>query len=260
MDGVFWDIETTDLLNDLENPPGITCAAAYAVGKIRGAKTEALSVWWAGMNQVQIKDRPNFMDHLANYPDRPFDVPTAEIMEPDEIEQMLDNLVGLLHGPFGGRLFAHNGFQFDFAVTALNLPDRFDEIVELALRSYDPCLQMLRVHGWPVGLAKISMAMLGIGKAEGLDGSKATQLWPLDADKVLRYVVGDAKLTHQAYTAIASEKRIRWINSKGTESSKPVNAFHNVKHLLSLPEVDRSWLTDYSGQWELEAIAKWIQR
>jgi uncharacterized protein YprB with RNaseH-like and TPR domain len=258
MNGVFFDIETTDLLNDLENPPGITCAAAYAVGKIKGSKTEALSVWWAGMNQTQ--DRPNFMDHLANYPDRPLDVPTAEIMEPDEIEQMLDNLVGLLHGPFDGRLFAHNGFQFDFAVMALNLPHRFDEILELALRSYDPCLQMLRMYGWPVGLAKISMAMLGIDKAEGIDGGKATQLWPLDADKVLRYVVGDTKLTHQAYSAIASEKRIRWINSKGGESSKPVNAFHSVRHLLRLPEVDRSWLSDYQGQWELEAITRWMQR
>jgi hypothetical protein len=290
MRAVFFDIETRMPPEDWDRREriGITCAAALRTLDNGG---EVTKLWYAGMSQIERMARTSPSWTVDKVEGGLY--PVTDEMSDEEVEMMLDELLALTHGDkvldgFGGQvmaLFSWNGVGFDYPIIAANLPQRHDEIVQLCNESFDPCFQAMRTYGWPIGLEKTAMAMLGSEKAEGMDGSLAAETWPMAIDvesgpnaaKVLRYVKGDVRLLRDVVFAIQQEKAIRWINSKGGESRKPIDPPHNanprwvkVRSLIErtygedrsgnpITEPNRSWMDDPDA-FTLQSTVGWMKR
>lgn len=270
-----FDIETDGLpakdWDKLSPVVGITCACAVVNAEDR----VFTQFWWAGMEQMRPDERPVGLDDLQAAAQAGTLIIRAKMTE-NEVDSMFDQLLNLLLLADCKPLFTWNGASFDWPVIASHIPDRRREVIHLALTSYDPCFQFNRTYGWPIGLSGVAQAMLGRGKEE-LDGAKAATMWPFEGvDKILAYVHGDAQLTIDAVQAIAREKKVMWINSKGDVSMQlidpPYNnnpAWHTVKALAArtygkgkdgvlLTEPDRSWMDDPTP-FELPAVLGWTE-
>lgn len=216
------------------------------------------------MSQVPHEDRPR----ASELPGRMTmgQVPVADEMSADEVAEMLNELISLVRRPpvdLAGKrpiLFTWNGVNFDFPAIRSNLDQSYhDQIVNLAMRSYDPCAQFVRTVGFPIGLDKTAKIMLGEGKPDGMDGSVAASIWTERPWDVVSYNQRDCEITHRTVTAIMSERKVRWLTGTGRIGDKPVEEWMNVSKVYDLPEPNRSWMKDYGGQFDRDKLFGWME-
>ena len=279
MDGIFFDLEG-DLIPDgwdRKTPLGISCACALlSVTDPKMGQIEISQFWWAGMAEAEIKGSFPLQRLIKAIDSR--EIPVNRVMTVEEVETMLDGVLsfankydGILAEIIGERhlpVVAHNGVGYDWPIIATHLPHRLEDIERLTMRSYDFCYQAIRSFGFPIGLEKIAQTMLGRGKAEGMHGDQVSAIWPLEYDKVLRYVQGDCYLTRDVFRQIKHEGKVRWVTAKGKLVNRKVNGFENVLKLTrrtygskaGLPKREpmRGWMKDYDGKFDLDRIFNWI--
>lgn len=247
------DVETWNRTDQI----GITCGALY--GELSTGEI-VRQVYWAGMlgatdDVVSPEDVIEVFE--SGY------VPPRE-MEPLEVEAMLNGIETTLSTCkelSAGRvfLFTHNGSTFDFPAIAAMVPGHKKRVVELMESSIDPWFQIVRTFGWPISLDNIARPMLGEGKLEGMDGLKASLIWPVEAAKVLTYVMRDAQITHDVAKAVMAERQVRWIKKDGDVGAKPFTQWKTVKGASKLPEPNRSWMRSYSGEFDLDNMLAWTK-
>lgn len=275
MNLIAFDLETNSDPRgwDRKSKVGITCAAVHGRFQTDLTKGPIMlnKAWVAGLSNVENPVLAGVVDYVEAIQGGGFKV--AEVMSEGEVELMLEELLALLR-PQGslpanveGRwptLVTFNGVGYDFPVIVSNIPHRLEDIKALALDSLDPLFQFTRTLGWPIGLDKIAQVMLGQGKPEGMDGSVAAVSWPERAAEIVSYCHNDCVVTLNVVEAISAEKQVRWFTQSGKESAKPASQFKVgggwglVKAVMGLPEVDRAWMSDYSGQFDLEAYTGWM--
>jgi hypothetical protein len=223
-------------------------------------------MFWAGMHDTPNELELTSVDQIAKAMESGEAMVNGE-MSPNEVSSMFDavvDLVGDKHHGGGGRLFTWNGIGFDFPAIASNVPEKLPEIAALALNSYDPWLQFVRTLGWPIALERVSVPMLGREKVEGISGSQAGMMWPIEAPSILRYCAGDAELLKDVVAAMTSEKQVRWMKQSGQEGKREIEVngkpgWYKVKKLIELPEPNRSWMSDYTGQLDLYNLISWME-
>lgn len=177
--------------------------------------------------------------------------PTA-CMEHAQAEELLEYLASVQDE--GVRVAAWNGVSFDLqwighAAKNMELAGR------VALRSYDPMLQFLWARGFPVKLAKVGQAM-GIKQEKLMDGADAPIRWKDgDHQSVIDYVIGDVQITNQIIDAIETKGCIRWVTTRGTESSEPIDQLLPAREVLMQTRPDQSWM---DSPIDLDEFYSWI--
>jgi hypothetical protein len=268
MRAAYFDIETEMMPEnwDRREQLAITCGALFIDF---GDGNFGRTVFWAGRDNVYpgydgdalvaVDDVASAMDSGA--------IPVNKMMTESEVSGMFDTVASLTFDPDiggGGRIFTWNGVNFDFPAIASNIPHRLEDIAALALNSYDPWLQFVRTLGWPIALERVSVPMLGREKVEGISGSQAGMMWPIEAPSILRYCAGDAELLRDVVAAMTSEKQVRWMKQSGQEGKREIEVngkpgWYKVKKLIELPEPNRSWMSDYTGQLDLYNLISWME-
>lgn len=247
---------------DKKSELAITCATAYVEIQTTGGLCKGHAVWWAGMGTEEY-DSCGVDGITADIESGK--LPTNQKMTPEEIERMLDDLINLLNKPIaepvGGSpiLVAWNSTGYDFPCIASNVPHRLNDIVAMAKKSLDPCFQFVQTLGWPIGLDKIAKVMLGHGKTEGMDGVKAAMIWPLDAEKVIRYCLNDSIVTAEVVKAMMEERRVRWVKKNGDIGERSLDRWLPVGTAMKLPEPNRDWMKDHDGRYDLERYIDWME-
>lgn len=141
----------------------------------------------------------------------------------------------------GLMICAWNGLGFDFKWLG-HQAKNMSLAAEIALSSYDPMFQFFNIAGFPVGLAKVAEAM-NINQSKLMHGSEAPLKWKNGEHQlVMDYVLGDCQMTNKIIRAIEKAKRIEWITSRGTKSSKPIPTLIQAKKIIKEPSPDQSWM------------------
>lgn len=142
----------------------------------------------------------------------------------------------------GFTLLTHNGVGFDLDILAEE-SGMHVECADLALRSVDTCLLIHCMKGFPVGLDAIARGMGLSGKAEGMSGALAPQMWAEGKfNEVLAYVAQDVRSTLQVALEIEKRRGLNWIAKSGKRNSLPIPRLLTVAEALRLPEPDTSWM------------------
>lgn len=141
-------------------------------------------------------------------------------------------------------LLAHNGVGFDFDILGEE-SGMVDICADLALHSVDTCLLVHCLKGFPVGLEAIAKGMGLQGKAEGMSGALAPQMWAEGKfGEVLDYVKQDVRATLEVALEIEQRKALTWISKSGRRNSLPIPKLLTASEALLLPEPDTSWMTE----------------
>lgn len=214
-------------------PLGISCAAtrtSSGVGRLwRGAMPEG-----AIFNSVM-------------YPSR---------MTPEECQGLASYLAAMQDGGF--RIVTFNGLGFDFDVLQEECGggEWLETCRRLAMGHIDMAFQMLCQEGFMVGLVAMADGLGLPGKTEGMSGALAPVMWAESRgaqDKVLEYVVQDAKTTADTYEALLERKELWWTTKKGHRSRSPWcpiilkdegggRRLLTVTEALTLPEPNTAWM------------------
>lgn len=142
----------------------------------------------------------------------------------------------------GFTILTHNGCGFDFDILAEE-SGRHEECAELALHHVDMMLHFHCLKGFPVGLNAVAKGLGLEGKTEGMDGSKAPQLWAEGRyDEVLRYVAQDVRATLEVALTVEQRKDLCWIARSGKPNFVAIPRWLTVFEALQLPEPDTSWM------------------
>lgn len=221
---IGFDLEIATPIEDLENinfsDLGITCAAVYG--------DEMEIHYWAGMHILE--------DH---------DVYTAKMTMTEAGGLLLDLEY---FAKMGYQIFTLNGIGFDFRVLFHEIsPLLRSNLKCLAIDHYDIMLQFLMIYGFPVGLEAAAMGMQIGGKEAGMSGKDAPLLWPTEPERVIEYVMGDARLTWAVAKWIAEHKEVRWITKQGRPNSKPFLYFLTAGQSLEVQEAKREWIQKING-------------
>lgn len=214
-----FDIETAKLTPDGENiqdhrPLGISCWAAA----------------WIGTN-----GEPNSIVGHGGDKGEP-----APRMIREECAELVDGLRAAVEDGF--TLLTWNGCGFDFDILAEE-SGMHEECAELALHHVDMMLHFHCQKGFPVGLNAVAKGLGLEGKTEGMDGSKAPQLWAEGRyDEVLRYVAQDVRATLEVALTVEQRKDLCWIARSGKPNFVAIPRWLTVFEALQLPEPDTSWM------------------
>lgn len=156
-----------------------------------------------------------------------------------------------------------NGLGFDFDVLAEEawFKSSRELVKDFALDQIDMAFQMLCEKGFMCGLDAAAKGMGLAGKTEGMSGAKAPILWKEGRkaqEKVLEYVVQDARTTAEVYEAVVWEGHLRWITKRGglsvwTPTFKDGRML-TCRECLELPLPDTSWM---DNPWPREKFAGW---
>ena len=214
-----FDIETaTDVPGDDFNwkpfrPLGISCAATLST------EDEAPKLWHGGQESS---------------------TPTSR-MQRNEAAELADYLVAMADSGF--TIVTWNGLAFDFDVLAEE-SGRLVECRQLALDQVDMMFHLFCVKGFPVGLDSAARGTGIAGKAAGMSGIKAPQLWLQGQyQEVLDYVSQDVRTTLNLARLCDQQRSLRWITRKGSPSICALpKGWITVKDALRLPEPDTSWM------------------
>lgn len=215
-DWVGFDIEIAKELTGTDwagqRPFGITCAALFGSNGF-------WRVYWAGKDEGRYKPK----------------------MSKEEVSALVDDLLALVFCE-GTDLVTWNGLHFEFSVLAEEGGD-YPACTALAKAHYDPMFQFYREHGYPVGLDTVAKSMGLPGKPEGMSGALAPVLWITEPERVVEYVIQDAKTTSQLATELDSKKYLRWTSKTGNAKSVPFPGLLTVADSLRLPDPDQGWMT-----------------
>ncbi len=185
------------------------------------------------------------------------DEPRSGAMDRSEARSMVAGLVAYQRD--GYTIVTWNGLSFDFPVLAMESGLHAD-CVELAMNHVDMMFHVVCVKGFGVGLDTVAKTMKVEGKTEGMTGALAPQMWrDGEFEKVLEYVVQDARSTVLVANACNRIKQMRWITQRGKYASVrlPVG-WLTVTEALELPKPDTSWMTDPSI-WDRERFLEWTK-
>jgi hypothetical protein len=206
-------------------------------------------------------------------------------MSEEEVMDMVGDL--LLFESQGNYIVTWNGLGFDFLVLALELSDprHVESVKQMAIRHIDPFFNMFCDRGFGIGLQKAAEGLGVGGKLGGMHGSIAPLMWNADfpassqdeAEKVIgtglrrgskeaqdlciKYVIQDAKATHDIYQALLSSGEMYWITGSGRRSSKPWypriknGRLYTCHEANALPEPDTSWM---DSPWPRSKFTGWI--
>ena len=141
----------------------------------------------------------------------------------------------------GFMLCAWNGLGFDLKWIG-HQADDMKLAAQVALKSYDPMFQFFNQKGFPVGLANVASGM-GIAQEKLMDGADAPKEWRGgNYERVMEYVLGDCQMTNLIVRAIQEAREVRWLTTKGSISSEPMERLKSVEEVISDPEPDQSWM------------------
>lgn len=141
----------------------------------------------------------------------------------------------------GFMLCAWNGLSFDLKWIGHQAND-MKLAAQIALKSYDPMFQFFNQKGFPVGLANVAAGM-GIGQEKLMDGADAPKEWRAgNYDRVMKYVAGDCQMTNLIVSAIQDAKEVRWLTSKGSIKTEPMERLKPVEEVIDDPAPDQSWM------------------
>lgn len=154
----------------------------------------------------------------------------------------------------GFAVCAWNGLSFDLRWVARAADDpRTASRVARAL--YDPMFHFFKMKGFPVGLAAVAEGM-GIPLRKSMTAEEAPREWRAgDYERVVDYVLGDARMTNQVVAAILRRREIAWITQRGQRRTEPVPRLKSVAECLRDPMPDQSWMDKPLGQ---EKFAGWL--
>lgn len=165
----------------------------------------------------------------------------------------------------GYYIVAWNGIGFDFRVIAESREKLHGPCALMAMNSVDPFFQMLCEKGYGIGLNAAANGLGVEGKAEGMDGLAAIEMWKggrEEQEEVLEYVKRDALATARVYGKILAEGEVRWISKSGrlntwvpqVDGSPWAKRMLRVREAIEIPLPDTSWMDD---PWVREEFYDW---
>jgi hypothetical protein len=214
-----FDIETAkDVPGDDFNwrphrPLGISCAATFST------ECKSPRLWYGGQRS---------------------DTPTQK-MQISEVAELVRYLLAMAKSGF--TIVTWNGIGFDFDVLAEESA-LFSECQQLALEHVDMMFHVFCTKGFPVALDNAARGTGIAGKAAGMSGVKAPQLWIEGRhQEVLDYAAQDVRTTLSLACACEQRRSLSWITRKGATSACPLpSGWLSVKDSLRLPDPDTSWM------------------
>lgn len=144
----------------------------------------------------------------------------------------------------GFKLFTMNGTGFDWQLLYRITEDT--RCIKLALKSYDPCFQVLCMTGFPVGLESLAVANNVPRAYKEMEGKSAPKEWYLgNFQEVMTYVTGDVIRLEGVVKSIIKQRGVYWqTNSGGLRWLMMPQGFLTVEQCLKLPFPDTSWQTN----------------
>ncbi len=157
----------------------------------------------------------------------------------------------------GVKLFAHNGTGFDWQLLYRITED--SRCIEMALKSYDPCFQVLCMTGFPVGLEALATANNVTHAKKEMDGKSAPKEWyEGNFSEVVTYVKGDVLRLEGVVESIVRQRGVYWETNTGSLRYLLFpKGFLTVEQCLALPQPDQSWMTNPIKR---EAVVKWMMK
>ena len=223
------DIETASQFKSGEDwrkhlPLGIACVTAYASDLPE-------PIVWVGKNEN------GYSNHMSMV----------------EVQEMVRDLK-YLSGTY--TLVTWNGTGFDWPMIAYESAE-VDACRELTRNHIDMMFHLLCVKGYPVGLATILDGMQLESKAEGMDGSKAVDMWQAGyRDDVIEYCIKDSQVTTLLAEVGNYCGTLQWLSRRGNMQFMDLSqGWLSVKDALHLPYPNTTYMNNPLTRWE---IAEWL--
>jgi hypothetical protein len=143
----------------------------------------------------------------------------------------------------GYTIVTWNGASFDFDVLAeeSGWPAR---CARLALAHVDMMYHFVCLKGYPLSLAAALEGMQVEGKTKGMNGALAPVEWSAgNYDKVLNYVMQDAKATLELAEAITRKQALLWTSKSGRGQIQTIPELLPVHAATALPKPNTKWMT-----------------
>jgi hypothetical protein len=254
-----WDIEIAQEIPDgvddwmTLRPLGISCAAIHKA--ILKPDDDGLVVEYEAARVYHGDEQSD-----GRYADR---------MTPRQCSKVAYHLIAL--EALGYTVVSYNGLGFDFDVLAEECNDRdmYYGLRYLTKKHVDIAFAFFAEKGYMPSLANACKGMGIEGKAEGMSGAKAPEMWAGDIEqqqRVLEYVLQDARITGRLYETVIERQRLRWITRSGKARAwRPTHwgvtpdgsrRLATVSEALELPEPDTSWMTD---PWPRTKFSAWLE-
>ncbi len=136
---------------------------------------------------------------------------------------------------------AWNGLSFDLPWIA-RAADDAQAATRVARALYDPMFQFFKLKGFPVSLAAAAQG-LGVPLKKSMAAEDAPREWRAGRhQRVLDYVLGDARMTNEIVSAILQKKQLAWITRRGERKTAPFPRLKSVAECLLDPMPDQSWM------------------
>ena len=197
-------------------PLGISCAASHS-------EQDQTNFWYHGWLNKE---------------------PLAGAMTKEELKPMLEYFK--FRHDEGCKLLTWNGLQFDFDVLAEESGE-YELCKELAISHIDMMFQIFCIKGYPLGLNTVAHGLRLQGKTEGMHGDLAPQMWSNsleDRNKVLEYVMQDAKTTFEVFEASSKRQSITWTSKSGKLQYMSIPKWLSVNECMKFPLPDVSWMSN----------------
>ena len=141
----------------------------------------------------------------------------------------------------GFAVCAWNGLSFDLRWMA-RAADDAKTASRVARAMYDPMFQFFKMKGFPVSLAAVAEG-LGIPLRKSMTAEEAPRQWRAgNYQRVVDYVLGDARMTNQIVAAILRRQEVAWITQRGQRRTEPLHRLKSVAECLRDPMPDQSWM------------------
>lgn len=174
-----------------------------------------------------------------------YSAPGAPSMTQNAVKQMLSYITYLIKA--GHQIITFNGAGFDWRMLGYEIGD-FSLVSKLARVSYDPCYAMLKMRGFPVGLAATCAGMGLEGKLADMDGKTAVDKWSdyLMRPKIMEYNIQDSRVTMQLGQILRERGVLRWVTQADRIAEQDL-PFLPTSHYMTLPMPDQSWMRPKPG-------------
>lgn len=163
----------------------------------------------------------------------------------------------------GYTLLSFNGAGFDFNVlmeeeTLIFNQEQIPVWKDLALNHIDIYFQIFAQKGYCKGLNHLAKAHGLTGKAEGVNGALAPQMW-LDGryHEVLDYCASDVEMTLELARIGEELGFLQWQSNSGSMDSVSLpDGWLTVAEALKLPEPNTSW--QGAKAWKRDKFTGWL--
>jgi predicted PolB exonuclease-like 3'-5' exonuclease len=163
-------------------------------------------------------------------------------MSKQEAAALVANLVDLTAQ--GYVLVTWNGLGFDLDILAEE-SGCLKDCAALAAGHVDMLFHAFCALGYPMSLEKAAEGMRLEGKAEGISGAVAPEMWAAGRyDEVLKYCAQDARLTLQIAETCEQTHFLAWRTQRGPIKQMPLRrGWLSVREAAALPLPDTSWMS-----------------